>query len=225
MSVHDWLVAETAAARVEFLAIPLLRRAIDGDVPRSLYVEFLTQAYHHVRYTCPLLSLAAARTTDGEYRAALYRYIEEERGHEQWILTDIAAIGGDAEATLWKPARAPCRAMVGYAHYAIEWISPYSLLGMVYVLEGTSEALAGKAAAALERSFGAGNGEGFVYLRSHGALDVDHTAFFKDLVDRLENPTAGPAIIDGANMMYWLYGNIFRDLERGLDGPNSGAAR
>ncbi len=216
MSVHDWLLAETAAARAEFRAIPLLARALDGSVPRALYIAFLAQAYHHVRHTCPLLALAAAKTTDADYRAALYDYVAEERGHEQWILSDIDAIGGDAEAAVWTPPRPPCRAMVGYAHYAIEWISPYSLLGMVHVLEGTSVALASRAADALEHSLGSKNGAGFTYLRSHGALDAEHITFFETLVNRIQNPSAGSAIIDAAKMMYWLYGNIFRDLEQDL---------
>ncbi len=151
MTFHDRLLAETAAARAEFLSIPILGRALEGSVPRALYIEFLRQAYHHVRHTCPLLSLAAARTQDSGYRASLYTYIEEERGHEEWILSDIAAMGGDVEGT-WARRRArACRAMVGYAYYAIEWISPYALLGMVHVLEGMSAQLAANAAGSLEK--------------------------------------------------------------------------
>jgi pyrroloquinoline quinone (PQQ) biosynthesis protein C len=224
MMLHDRLLAETAAARAEFLSLPLLRRALEGDVPRPLYIDFLTQAYHHVRHTCPLLSLAAAKTADSRYRAILFDYIREELGHEQWILTDIAAIGGDAEAVSRAGPRPPCRAMVGYAYYAIEWISPYALLGMVHVLEGMSIQLAAKAAAALQRAFGSPAGKGFLYLTSHGALDVDHTRLFSDLVNGLQAPGAGDVIIDCAQVMYWLYGNIFRDLERGFE-VGSGAAR
>jgi pyrroloquinoline quinone (PQQ) biosynthesis protein C len=214
MTLHDRLLAETQAARVEFLSIPVLRRALDGDVTRTAYVEFLKQAYHHVRHTCPLLSLAAVKTDDGFYRDALYGYVVEESGHDDWILADIAALGGDAESTRRTEARPPCRAMVAYAYYAVERISPYALLGMVHVLESVSVELAGGAAAALQRSFGPADGAGFRYLASHGALDLHHTSLFRDLVNGLRAPAAAPAIIDGAAMTYWLYGNIFRDLER-----------
>jgi pyrroloquinoline quinone (PQQ) biosynthesis protein C len=216
MTPYDQLVTETAAARCEFLAIPLLTRALNGMVPRSLYIEFLTQAFHHVRHTCFLLSLAATKTRDRNYGAALRSYMVEEDGHEQWILNDIAAMGGDAQAAASCRARPPCRAMVGYAHFAIEWISPYSMLGMVHVLEGTSVALAGKAADALERSFGSKHGEGFTYLKTHGALDQEHVGFFRDTMNGIHDTAALPVIIDAANMMYWLYGNIFRDLQRQL---------
>ena len=211
--LHDRLIQETAEARADFLAIPLLKRALAGDVPRDLYVDFLGQAYHHVRHTCPLLSLAAARTDDPAYRTALYTYISVEHGHEEWILADIAAIRGDTILGQIAPARLPCSAMVGYAYYATEWISPYALMGMVHVLEGMSMLLAGKAAKALSRTLGAPGGDGFLYLTSHGAFDVEHTAFFREVVNRIEAPWAGEAIIHCAKMMYWLYGNIFRDIE------------
>jgi pyrroloquinoline quinone (PQQ) biosynthesis protein C len=223
MMLHDRLLAETEAARAEFLSIPLLTRALKGEVPRSLYIEFLTQAYHHVRHTCPLLSFAAAKTTDNAYRTALFAYIREEQGHEQWVLTDIAAVGGNAEAAAVAQPRIPCRAMVGYAYYAVEWISPYALLGMVHVLEGMSIQLAARAAAALQQSFGRANGEGFLYLTSHGALDADHTKLFTDLVNSLQAPSAGDVIIDCARVIYRLYGDIFRDLER-TSGDNAHAA-
>jgi pyrroloquinoline quinone (PQQ) biosynthesis protein C len=216
MTPYDQLVSETAAARCEFLAIPLLTRALNGMVPRPLYIEFLTQAYHHVRHTCFLLSLAATKTRDRHYSAALKSYMAEEDGHEQWILNDIAAMGGDAQKAMLSRARPPCRAMVGYAHFAIEWISPYAMLGMVHVLEGASAALAGKAADALERAFGSKNGEGFTYLKTHGTLDLEHVDFFRDTINGIRDTAALPVIIDAANMMYWLYGNIFRDLQRQL---------
>jgi hypothetical protein len=214
MTFYDRLLAETAAARREFLSIPVLGRALEGDVPRALYVEFLKQAYHHVRHTCPLLSLAAARTKDSAYRASLYAYIDEERGHEDWILSDITAMGGDAEGARVVPARPPCRAMVAYAYYAIEWISPYALLGMVHVLEGMSVQLATKAASALRKRLEPDSGGGFLYLTSHGELDTEHVALFKDLVNNRIEPWAGDAIVDCANVMYWLYGNVFRELEQ-----------
>ncbi|MGO8918456.1 MAG: TenA family transcriptional regulator [Stellaceae bacterium] len=224
MTLHDRLLAETETARGEFLSIPLLGRALEGKVSRTLYIDFLKQAYHHVRHTCPLLSLAAAKTQDSVYRASLYTYIEEERGHEEWILSDIAALGSDAEGVAQEAPRPACRAMVGYAYYAIEWISPYALLGMVHVLEGMSTQLATKAATALRTSFGPREGDGFRYLISHGALDTDHTAFFRDLVNQLPAPAAAEVIIDCAKTMYWLYGNIFRGLEQELKG-DAGAAQ
>ena len=222
MSLYQRLLAETASERAGFLSIPLLGQALRGAVSRPLYVAFLTQAYHHVRHTCPLLALAAARTSDPAYRKALFTYIAEEQGHDDWILEDIAAMGGDAEKTRREPPHLPCRAMVAYAYYAIDRIDPYAFLGMVHVLEGMSVVLATKAAGALRASLDPGNGAGFRYLTSHGDLDIGHVAFFQELVNSLEDPKAGDVIIDCAKVMYGLYGNIFRDLgEREGENPHA----
>ena len=52
------------------------------------------------------------------------------------------------------------------------------MLGSVHVLEGMSTLLADKAAGDDRALTGGGGKEGFSYLRSHGALDIEHVAFF-----------------------------------------------
>ena len=83
-----------------------------GGVTRGMYLDFLTQAYHHVKHTFPLLASATARTTDASYPNALLAYMNEERGHDEWILDDIRAIGGDTEAVRDGRPGAACELMV-----------------------------------------------------------------------------------------------------------------
>ena len=73
---------------------------------------------------------------------ALDEYIEEEAGHDEWILADIAACGGDAEAVRRGSPSPATELMVAYAYDTIERGNPIGFLGMVHVLEGTSVALA-----------------------------------------------------------------------------------
>ena len=75
-------------------------RALAGDITRELYVAFLTQAYHHVRHTVPLLMAVGARLPERQpwLQKEILHYLEEEQGHDQWILDDIEAAGGDAAA-------------------------------------------------------------------------------------------------------------------------------
>lgn len=216
MAFYDRLIDETATERAEFLAIPLIRSALAGTVPRKAYGMFLGQAYHHVKETCPLLALAATRCAEGDsgYRDALFTYIAEEAGHDRWILDDLRDIGCDADAVRNATPDPPCRLMVAYVYYAICTVSPYALLGMVHVLEGMSAALAGPAAAAMQRGFGVPDGKGFRYLKSHGVLDADHVAFFTELVNGIADPAAQHAIVDTARMVYPLYGGIFRAIGR-----------
>src|SRR5665213_3882443 len=182
MSFYERLIAETAPEREAFLNLSLVQHAIKKGASRALYIDFLTAAYHHVKHTFPLLALAASRTTDGRYQDVLVEYMDEERGHEKWILDDIRAIGGDPDAVRSGAPGIPCQIMVGYAYYAIEHISPYAFLGSVHVLEGMSVLLADKLADAMKKTLGLESDAGFTYLRTHGSLDTDHVAFFRKLV-------------------------------------------
>ncbi len=215
MSFYESLLRETAAEREEFLAIPLIQRALAQEVTREVYLDFLGQAYHHVRHTAALLALAFARSGDHDsiYREALAGYLIEEQGHEEWILDDIRALGGDANRARETAPRLPCKVMVAYAYDLIGRIDPYALLGMVHVLEGMSVALASRAATAIGAALGSANGDaGFRYLKSHGSLDNEHVAFFRQLVDALD-ASHRPVIVEAARDFYRLYGGIFLDIQ------------
>ncbi len=144
-------------------------------------------------------------------REGMAEYIEEELGHQEWILNDIAACGADAEAVRrGKPGQAT-ELMVAYAYDMVYRVNPVGFLGMVLVLEGTSTAMATQAGAAIQQGLGLGK-QAFTYLSSHGALDVSHTAFYETLVNRVDDPADQQCLIDSAKMFYKLYGDIFRDL-------------
>ena len=93
MSLYERLVSETAASRNEFLAIPLLQQALQGDVTLDQYRAFLAQAYHHVHHTVPLLMGFGYHLPERLQwlHAAGMEYIDEEKGTEAWIPDDIAA--------------------------------------------------------------------------------------------------------------------------------------
>lgn len=226
MPFYDRLMLETRAEREAFIATPVIQRALHDGVSTLMYLAFLGEAYHHVRHTCPLLATAAARCDerDSDYLAALLDYIEEERGHEAWILNDIRTLGGDAEAIRNGQGDLPCRLMVAYAYYAVEHISPYALLGMVHVLEGMSAALASAVAARLQAALGVSQAGGFSYLQSHGTLDQDHVAFFRDLVNGIDDSEAQQAIVDTAKVIYRLYGDMFSCIEQRFAKASDAAA-
>jgi Iron-containing redox enzyme len=212
MNAYDRLFQETADARNQFLAIPLVRQALATGGSRELYVDFLTQAYHHVKHTFPLLALAAAMTRDERYQTGLVEYMNEERGHEKWILDDIRTMGGDAEAVERGKPGIPVEAMVAYCYYAIQWISPYAILGMVHVLEGLSVQVAHQLAGAVQKSLKVDGKAGFSYLNSHGGLDVEHVELFKGLINGFEDRQIQDQVIDATRVIYRLYGAIFEDM-------------
>lgn len=215
MSPFRQLVRQTACARREFIEMPLIQEVMRKGASRALYLDFLRQAYHHVRCTAPLLALAASRcgSDDRRYQTALFEYIHEERGHDEWILEDIEALGGDPHSVRHGSPHFPCRIMIGHAYYLVDHVSPYALLGMIHVLEGMAVALAGNAARAMQNTIATTAGAGFKYLTTHGDLDVKHTKMFETLIDEI-SPQHMSLIIVSACDFYRLYGDIFRDLDR-----------
>lgn len=211
MAMYERLLAETATGRDYLLARPIIQRAMREGVSREVYVAYLIQAYYHVSRGVPLLALAAGRTRDEHLRYSLYHYIEEEKGHEHWILEDIAALGGDVEAARNAKPNLPARAMIGYVHYAIDHISPWSVLGLSHVLENTAVSVADLVAERIQQSVGGSIG-GFKYLQTHGALDGDHVAFFEKLVNRVDDQRDAAAIIDTAEVVFRLFADMFDEI-------------
>jgi long-chain acyl-CoA synthetase len=206
------LCAETQAQQQALFDVPVIRQAIEGNISLNTYVAFLTQAYHHVKHTVPLLMLTGSRIAhqDEWLRTAMAEYIEEELGHEQWILNDIKACGGDPDQVAASDPAFATELMVAYTYDSINRISPLTFLGLVHVLEGTSVALATQAATAIKSSLDLPN-KAFSYLISHGDLDQDHTKFFEQLVNRL-NPKQLAVVSKACQRFYQLYANIFRGL-------------
>lgn len=213
MPFYDRLIAATATERAGLQAVPIIRRALAGDVSRDEYLAFLGQAYHHVKHTVPLLMACGARLPErlGWLREAVARYIEEEIGHEEWILDDIAAAGGDPDAVRKGRPLPATELMVAYAYHTIDRGNPAGFFGMVHVLEGTSVALAHQAAGAIQQRLQLPAGA-FRYLTSHGSVDQDHIRFLEDLLNRLDDTEAQAAVTHSAGMFFGLYGDIFRSI-------------
>ena len=210
---YQRLLQETEQERNAFLSIPLLHQAVAGELSEELYLSFLKQAYHHVKHTTPLLMACGSQLPERlEWlREAVGEYIEEEMGHQEWILNDIAALGEDKEAVRYGTPNIETELMVSYAWDTSQRRNPVGFFGMVLVLEGTSVELAVRAADAIETTLELPK-EAFSYLRSHGSLDIEHVDFYERLMNRLELVEDQNAIIHCAKVMYRLYGGIFRSL-------------
>jgi long-subunit acyl-CoA synthetase (AMP-forming)/pyrroloquinoline quinone (PQQ) biosynthesis protein C len=213
MSFHQQLQADTAPARAKLTRSPIIQATLQGEVSIESYLAFLTEAYHHVRHTVPLLRACRARLPErlAWMRPAVDRYIDEETGHDGWILADIAASGGDPEAV---QGGMPCPAtelMVAYAYDTVHRGNPVGFFGMVHVLEGTSVALALQAADCIQRQLALPD-NAFSYLRSHGTLDREHTQHLAQLLDALDDARDRDAVRHAAQMFYRLYGDVFRSL-------------
>lgn len=211
---HATLLAQTAEARRGLLSTPIIQGALQrGEVSLPSYLAFLTEAYHHVKHTVPLLR--ATRDALPPQHAwlvpALDEYIEEETGHDEWILNDITACGGDAARVRHGRPGHATEVMVAYAYDTIARGNPLGFFGMVHVLEGTSVSLALLAADAIQKPLALPDAA-FSYLRSHGTLDQEHTGTFELLMDQIDDPADQAAIVHAAQAFFRLYGDVFRGL-------------
>jgi len=214
MTFFERLNSETEQAHNYLLASPIMQRAMQGDITKHDYGSFLLQAYHHVKHTTPLLMSAGSRmpATKEWLREALADYIEEELGHQEWILNDLQQCGYDKEIARASTPNSSTELMVSYAYDMINRVNPVGFFGMVHVLEGTSVSMADNAAQSIQNALGLPKGA-FSYLRSHGAIDIEHVKFFEGLMNRIDDPEDQAQIIHCANMFYHLYGNVFRQLD------------
>ncbi|MFI1414512.1 iron-containing redox enzyme family protein [Streptomyces sp. NPDC020707] len=192
-------VSTSAGLRARLaLTEPMVRAATDalwrptGLAPR--YATYLAVMHGVIRASVPLMeraaTLCAALRPHDPVAAPLERYLrvhaEEERGHDDWLLTDLAALGdtalGDTAAAVAGEQPPPATArFVGAQYYWIEHHHPVALLGYIAVLE--SNAPARRLA---DHIVSSGVPEASLRtVRAHAELDDGHTADLFELLDVL----------------------------------------
>jgi long-subunit acyl-CoA synthetase (AMP-forming)/pyrroloquinoline quinone (PQQ) biosynthesis protein C len=221
VTFFERLVAETERQRDYLMATEQLQLGLAGRISVDTYVQYLGEAYHHVRHTVPLLQQAIARLPPGrEWLAGpLNDYIAEETGHEEWILDDIRHAGGDAKAVRNGRPRMATEFMVAYAYDFINRVNAVGFLGMVFVLESTSTKLATAGAQSLMQSLGL-PANCFRYLASHGALDIEHMQFFESIIAHIDHDDDKAAVVHMAQRIYVLFANLFRAIPLDHSGRN-----
>lgn len=213
----ETLKQRTQSAQQQMLSAPVISACMEGNIDRQMYIKFLIQAFHHVKHTVPLLMACGSRLP-AEYewvREAIAQYIDEEKGHHEWILNDIQACGGNVDEVRGNQAEGKVspaiELMVAYLYHQIDRHNPMALFGMVWVLEGTSVNIGGNIAQTVKQHLNLPD-EALTYLTSHSVLDQDHIQFFERLMNQVTQPADQEVIIESANMVYALYGQMLNDL-------------
>jgi pyrroloquinoline quinone (PQQ) biosynthesis protein C len=213
MQFYEQLLAETEQNRSYLLQAPIIEDVMNKKFTMETYIAFLNQAYHHVKHTIPLLMTAGAKLSDDRewLRKVIADYIDEEIGHEQWILNDIESCGYNREEYRLGAAPFASEIMVAYLFDYITRKNPVGIFGMVLVLEGTSADLAPMVAGIVKDELSLSD-EATTYLVSHGELDQEHIRFFEKSVNTITDPDDRKAIADVANAVYRLYGDVYRSI-------------
>ena len=145
----DAVAAESSRLRGKIeLVLPGLiaatQRLILDPRIRELYPEYLFTTHCIIRASVPLMETAQRRADKlapgDSVSAALVPYLEEhipeERDHDEWLLDDVEALGGDRSSILARPPSPTVAAVVGAQYYWILHYHPVALLGYIALLEG-----------------------------------------------------------------------------------------
>lgn len=211
MNFYDRLVKETEKQRQELYTVPQLVDGLNGDISRETYIAYLTEAYHHVSHTVPFLMNVGARLPQDKkfLHKAIIEYQEEEVGHEEWILNDIAACGADKEVARASTPNLKTQLLIAYNYDYINRKNPVGFFGMVFMLESTSTQIANTGADAVKDKLGLPK-NAFSYLYSHGELDISHMKFFEETVNQITDTADQAAIIEVAQNTFRLFANVMR---------------
>ncbi len=220
---YDTLKQETAGEQMALVSSEIITRCMARNITLDEYIAYLTQAYHHVKFTVPLLMAVGARLPESRewLRVAVAEYIEEEIGHQEWILNDIAVCGGDKEAVRRSQPAMQTELMIAYAWDMVNRRDPIGFFGMVHVLEGTSVNLADHAADQIKATLNLPE-RAFSYLRSHGSIDQSHIQHLEGLMNRFTDPADQALLIHSTKMFFRLYKGVFDSV---LERPAQTAVR
>lgn len=209
MSFYQQLQDQTIADRNHLMKAPIIDICRHKQITKEQYVYFLKQAYHHVKHTVPLLK-ACKKNLPAHYAwlaKALDEYIEEESGHELWILNDIEACGADKNRVINEKPCSDIEEMITFLYNRVEYGQPLALFGMIHVLEGTSVSIACEMAGLIRDTLKLPE-RAMTYLVSHGVLDQDHLKFFEVLMNKITDVNDQQQIIDSAHKVYSCYGSM-----------------
>ncbi|WP_343682832.1 iron-containing redox enzyme family protein [Acinetobacter baylyi] len=213
MSFFQQLQQATAQERQKLFATSLIDDALNSRLSLEQYCAFLSQAYHHVRFTVPLMMAAGAQLPErlSWLQPAICEYIEEEAGHEQWILNDLKACGVDPEQVKNSRPCLPIELMVAFLFDQVKRVNPIALFGMVNVLEGTSVSVATEAAEKIQQHLNLPN-QAFSYLKSHGSLDISHMQNFEKLMNMVKDEKDQQDIIHCSKVVFELYTQMYEQV-------------
>ena len=210
MNNYQILLQQTEQERQQLFSSPIFLKLHHNDFTLNHYINFLKNAYHHVKETVPLLMLTGALIPHDKefFRKSIVEYINEEYGHHYWILNDIKNSGCTDNVAI-ENSPIDVQVMVSYVKDMI-YQNPMAFFGMVLVLEGTSTKIATQAANIIKEHLKLEDNS-FSYLSSHGELDLEHIVFYEKLINNIKDQKDLEYIIQTAKYVYILYKNVLEN--------------
>ena len=202
------LVMQTDEDRRAFENHPVLMDAVANGMTVERYSKLLMELYHVVWHFNPVCAAAASRMGDPAHetlqplRHFLYEHMQEEAGHETWVLNDLDALGvTNTDAKDYTPS-VHALALAGYNYWSAERRHPCSALGMLYALEVISSVYGGPFASAIRESLLLDGDHGVTFIASHASLDAQHMAELRQVLNQVTDGAAGQAVVESTRVNF-----------------------
>ena len=205
------LVTRTDEARRDFETHPVVLAAVADGLPVERYRKLLLELYHVVWHFNPVCAAAASRIADThrEVRYFLYAHMQEESGHEAWVMNDLEAVGVGPAATLAHQPSLDTLALTGYNHWAADRRHPCSVLGMMYTLEVIASVYGGTFASAIRDSLLLDGERGISFIGSHATLDAEHMIELRKVLNTITDDAARDAVTESVLVNFQHITRVF----------------
>lgn len=205
------LVVRTDEARRAFETHPVVLDAVAKGLSLERYRTLLLELYHVVWHFNPISAAAASRIGDEhkQVRYFLYEHMQEEAGHEQWVMNDLDALGVEPAATAAHGASIDTLALCGYNHWAADRRHPASVLGMLYALEVIASVYGGTFASAIRESLLIEDDRGVSFISSHATMDMEHMVKLRQVLNTITDSAARDAVQESALVNFHHITRVF----------------
>jgi pyrroloquinoline quinone (PQQ) biosynthesis protein C len=207
-------VSATDEDRRGFETHPVVVAAVAGGVSLERYRNLLLELYHVVWHFNPVSAAAASRMGDPAHEALqpvrhfLYQHMQEEMGHETWVLDDLQAMGVDTAAARAHTPSVHTLALTGYNYWAADRRHPASVLGMLYVLEVIASVYGGPLASALRETLALSGTQGVSFLASHASMDARLMASLGQIFNHVREDQARAAVVESTRVNFHHFTRI-----------------
>jgi pyrroloquinoline quinone (PQQ) biosynthesis protein C len=205
------LVTRTDEARREFETNPVVLEAVANGMSVERYRKLLLELYHVVWHFNPVCAAAASRVPDShrQVRYFLYEHMQEESGHEAWVMNDLEAVGVSHAATGAHGAGVHTLALNGYNYWSADRRHPCSVLGMMYALEVIASVYGGPFSSAIRESLLLEGERGVSFISSHATMDAEHMAELRVLLNTITDDEARDAITESTLVNFHHFTRMF----------------
>ena len=205
------LVIRTDEARRAFETNPVVLDAVANGMPIERYRKLLLELYHVVWHFNPVCAAAASRIPDShrQIRYYLYEHMQEESGHEEWVMSDLEAIGVARDSTVAHSPAMYTLSLNGYNYWAADRRDPCSVLGMMYALEVIASVYGGPFSSAIRESLLLEGERGVSFISSHATMDAEHMASLRTILNTIVDEPTRDAIVESTLVNFHHVTRIF----------------